>query len=50
MYEDDFEPDDEDPTSGRTDLTLTDAKTKARARSTSPDDDIYDFSTGDLGY
>ena len=50
MYEDDFEPEDDEPVSGRADPTLNENKTKNRARASSPEDDIYDFSNKDLGY
>lgn len=49
MYEDDFEPDDEEPISGRQDAALSD-KSKKRQQGGNNEDDIYDFSTKDLGY
>ena len=50
MYEDDFEPEDDEPISGGADPTLNENKTKNRARASSPEDDIYNFRNKDLGY
>lgn len=49
-YEDDFEPDDEDMfKSGEPIVTASDTK-KSRPNAKSSEDDIYDFSTPNLGY
>ena len=50
MYEDDFELEDHELVSGRANPTLNESKTKNRASASSPEDDIYNFSTKDLGY
>ena len=50
MYEDDFEPEDDEPVSGRVNPTLNLNKTKNRAHASSPEDDIYYISNKNLGY
>ena len=53
MYEDDFEPDDDDiPSPNETPtVKLADPPQKKKgAKATSPEDDMYDFNTSDSGF
>ena len=56
-YEDDFEPEEEETpevkkvtTNTTTDNAVQKRKGQGRTGATSPEDDIYDFSSQDLGY